>query len=87
MFVLLLICCLFIVTHLLLLSFAIEHNPMLGSHTGGLLGSSQPFIHVHLSAVPPTFAFLVMLRLEIHNVTYLDKAPCLIHSSRQVDPM
>ena len=23
---------------------------MLGSHTGGLLGSSQPFIHVHLSA-------------------------------------
>ena len=23
---------------------------MLGSHTGGLLGLSQPFIHVHLSA-------------------------------------
>ena len=23
---------------------------MLGSHIGGLLGSSQPFIHVHLSA-------------------------------------
>ena len=23
---------------------------MLGSHTGGLLGSLQPFIHMHLSA-------------------------------------
>ena len=24
---------------------------MIGSHTGGLLGSSQPFIHMHLLAV------------------------------------
>ena len=39
-----------IVTHFFLLCFAIEYNPTLGSHTSGLLGSSQPFIHMHHSA-------------------------------------
>ena len=31
--------------------FTIEHNPMLGSHIGGWLGSSEPSIHAHLLAV------------------------------------
>ena len=30
--------------------FTVEHNPTLGSHTGGLLGSSEPSIHARLSA-------------------------------------
>ena len=30
--------------------FNVEHNPMLGSHTGGLVGSLQPAIHDQLSA-------------------------------------
>ena len=50
MLVLLLIYCLFIVTHFFLLCFALEGNPTLGSHTGVLLGSLQPFIHMHLLA-------------------------------------
>ena len=33
-----------------LLFDTVEHNPMLGSHTGGLMGSLQPAIHDHLSA-------------------------------------
>ena len=41
--------CLFIVTHLFLLGFTVEHNPMLGSHTGGLTCSLQPAIHDQLS--------------------------------------
>ena len=31
------------------IGFNVEHNPMLGSHTGGLVGSLQP-IHDQLSA-------------------------------------
>ena len=42
--VLLLIHCLFIVAYLILLFSTIEHNPTVGSHTGGLLGSLQPSI-------------------------------------------
>ena len=30
--------------------FTVEHNPLLGSHTGGLVGSLQPAIHDQLSA-------------------------------------
>ena len=68
---------------------------MLGSHTGGLLGSSQPFIHVHLLAatniaakanVGGTAERNHLSKLEICNVTHPNEAPCLIHSLRQVDP-
>ena len=50
-------CCMFyccIIICLLLLTFfylvfTIDHNTMLGSHTGGLVGSLQPSIHNRLS--------------------------------------
>ena len=41
---------LFIVSHVFLLSCTLDCNPMLGSHTGGLVGSLQPSIHEHLSS-------------------------------------
>ena len=50
MLVLLLHYCLFIVALLFLLFFTIECNPAIGSHTGGLLGSLQASMQVHLSA-------------------------------------
>ena len=48
--VLLLHYCLFIVTQLFLLFLTVEHNPTLGSHTGGLASSLQPALHNQLSA-------------------------------------
>ena len=68
---------------------------MLGSHTGGLLGSLQPFIHVHLSAatiivakanVGGTAEKNHLSKLEICIITHPDKAPCLICLSRRVNP-
>ena len=45
-------CCIIICLLLLTffyLFFTIDHNPMLGYHTGGLVGSLQPSIHNCLS--------------------------------------
>ena len=42
---------------------------MIGSHTGGLLGSSQPSIQVHLSAATNIAAILVMLRKLLSSLT------------------
>ena len=46
-------CCCAIVCSLLLtfsIVFTVEHNPMLGSHTGGLVGSLQPAAYDQLLA-------------------------------------
>ena len=68
---------------------------MLGSHTGGWVGSLQPSIHNHLSAATNIAAkanvggtaeknHLVMLQLEIHNVTYPLKVPWSTHTRNRL---
>ena len=42
-------CCITVLS-LLLTFFAVQCNQMLGSHTGGLVGSLQPAIHSQLLA-------------------------------------
>ena len=52
------LCCIIIifliVSHVLLLFSPLYHNPMLGTHTGGLLGSSQPSIVAKASRLEPS---------------------------------